>query len=78
MNTADGYFSMSPTAVYFPNGMGLYDVVGNVAEMTDEKGKACGGSWNHPPEESTIKSINVYKGPDAAIGFRILMEVIEP
>jgi hypothetical protein len=57
--------------------MGLWDVVGNVAEMTNEKGKACGGSWNHTPEESTIRSINEYKGPDAAVGFRPFMEVIE-
>ena len=78
MNTPDGWIMMAPGATYFPNDMGLYDVVGNVAEMTDEKGKACGGSWNHPPEESTIKSMNEYKGPDAAVGFRIFMEVIEP
>jgi len=52
-------------------------MVGNVAEMTLEKGKACGGSWNHTPEESTIRSINTYTKPDAAIGFRVFMEIIE-
>jgi len=77
MPTPDGWTLMSPVQAYFPNGMGLYDVVGNVAEMTLEKGKACGGSWNHPPEESTILSINEYKGPDSSIGFRPFMEVIE-
>ncbi len=77
-NTPDGYLAMSPTATYFPNDLGLFDVVGNVAEMTLVKGKACGGSWNHSPEESTIGSINEYTGPDAAVGFRIFMEVIEP
>jgi formylglycine-generating enzyme required for sulfatase activity len=75
--SADGWTAMSPVESYFPNGMGLYDVVGNVAEMTNEKGKACGGSWNHSPEESTITTINEYSGPDSAIGFRIFMEVIE-
>ena len=74
---ADGFLAMSITEAYFPNDIGLYDVVGNVAEMTLEKGKACGGSWNHTPEESTIRSINTYTKPDAAIGFRIFMEVIE-
>jgi formylglycine-generating enzyme required for sulfatase activity len=74
----DGFVMMSPVQSYFPNGMGLYDVVGNVAEMTDEKGKACGGSWNHTPQESTIRSVNPYEGPDVAIGFRVFMEVIEP
>lgn len=73
----DGFVMMSPVQAYFPNGLGLYDVVGNVAEMTDEKGKACGGSWNHPPSESTIRSVNSYEGPDVAVGFRVFMEVIE-
>jgi formylglycine-generating enzyme required for sulfatase activity len=77
MPTADGFTMMAPVGAYFPNGMGLYDVVGNVAEMTNEKGKACGGSWNHKPEESTIESINTFEGPDIAVGFRVFMEVIE-
>ena len=78
MITPDGFVMAGPVAQYFPNEMGFFDVVGNVAEMTGEKGKACGGSWNHAPEESTIVSINSYSKPDAAIGFRIFMEVIEP
>jgi hypothetical protein len=77
MPTVDGFMLMSPVQSYFPNDVGLYDVVGNVAEMTSEKGKACGGSWNHSPEESTIKTVNRYEGPDSAIGFRVFMEVIE-
>ncbi|MBY0434616.1 MAG: formylglycine-generating enzyme family protein [Cyclobacteriaceae bacterium] len=73
----DGFATMDPVKSYFPNDIGLYDVVGNVAEMTNEKGKACGGSWNHSPKESTIKSINPYDHPDAFIGFRVFMEVVE-
>ncbi len=73
----DGWAMMAPTKTYFPNDVGLYDVVGNVAEMISEKGKACGGSWNHPPSESTIRSVNAYSNPDAAIGFRVFMEIIE-
>ncbi len=75
--TADGWMAMAPVQSYFPNDIGLFDVVGNVAEMLDEEGKAAGGSWNHPPEESTIRSINEYKGSDSAIGFRIFMDLIE-
>ncbi len=74
---ADGFSSMAATESYFPNDIGLYDVVGNVAEMTQEKGKACGGSWNHPPDESTMRSINLYTKPDATVGFRVFMEIIE-
>ena len=73
----DGWTMMARTASYFPNNMGLYDVVGNVAEMIDEKGKACGGSWNDLPSASTLHSIKSYRKPDSSIGFRIFMDVIE-
>lgn len=75
--SADGWSMTSPVQSYFPNDIGLSDMVGNVAEMTLDKGKACGGSWNHTPEESTMRSINPYTKPDAAIGFRVFMEIIE-
>lgn len=73
----DGWSMMGRTASYFPNNIGLYDVVGNVAEMIDEAGKACGGSWNDPPQESTIHSVKRYQRADATIGFRIFMEVVD-
>lgn len=73
----DGWSMMSPVATYFSNGMGLYDVVGNVAEMINEEGIAMGGSWNHPSTESTIRSATEYDGPSAWVGFRVFMEVIE-
>jgi formylglycine-generating enzyme required for sulfatase activity len=73
----DGWTKMSLTAAYFPNGMGLSDVVGNVAEMIDEKGKACGGSWNDLPSESTIRSVKNYSKANDTVGFRLFMEVIE-
>jgi len=52
-------------------------MTGNVAEMVSEKGKAAGGSWAHSPEASTITSISSYNEPDAKVGFRVFMEVIE-
>jgi formylglycine-generating enzyme required for sulfatase activity len=72
----DGYLFTAPVGVYFPNGMGLYDMSGNVAEMVAEKGKACGGSWNHAPENATISSTNEYSNSSGAVGFRVFMEVI--
>ncbi len=74
----DGWIMTARTASYFPNDMGFYDVVGNVAEMIDEKGKAFGGSWNDHPANATIHSVKSYNKPDATVGFRIFMEVIEP
>ena len=73
----DGFTVTSPVGFYFSNKMGLYDAIGNVAEMIDERGKAMGGSWNHTAEESTVTSINLYEGSDPAVGFRLFMEVIE-
>lgn len=73
----DGWAITSPVGTYFANGIGLYDVIGNVAEMTDIEGIAMGGSWNHTAEESTITSVVNYTGPDTAVGFRLFMEVIE-
>jgi formylglycine-generating enzyme required for sulfatase activity len=73
----DGWTKMSQTATYYPNNIGLYDVVGNVAEMIDERGKACGGSWDDAPSESTIHSVKSYSKPNQTVGFRIFMEVIE-
>lgn len=73
----DGWTMMSSTTAYFPNDMGLYDVVGNVAEMIDENFKACGGSWNDEPSRSTIHSVKTYKKPNDTVGFRIFMEVVE-
>ncbi len=73
----DGFEITSPVATYFANQLGLYDVIGNVAEMTDVNGIAMGGSWNHPAEQSTITSVINYSGPDTAVGFRLFMEVIE-
>ncbi len=73
----DGFALTAPVASYFSNDMGFYDVIGNVAEMVDEQGKAMGGSWDHPPHESTVTSVMQYDGPDPRVGFRIFMEVIE-
>lgn len=77
MEKGDGFTMTSPVATYFANGMELYDMIGNVAEMLEEKGKAAGGSWSHSPEASTISSVCSYDGPDVKVGFRVFMEVIE-
>ncbi|MEL7149056.1 MAG: SUMF1/EgtB/PvdO family nonheme iron enzyme, partial [Bacteroidota bacterium] len=74
--TGDGFTMTSPVGAYFSNAMGLFDVVGNVAEMVQEKGKAAGGSWAHSPEASTITSVSKYQQADAKVGFRVFMEVI--
>ena len=73
----DGHLITSRVGVYFPNSLGFNDVIGNVAEMIDEKGKAMGGSWNHPAEECTIRAVSEYEKAEPTVGFRVFMEVIE-
>lgn len=73
----DGFTMASPVSTYFANQMGLYDVVGNIAEMVDQEGIAMGGSWNHEAELSNISSEYRYDKSDISVGFRLFMEVIE-
>jgi formylglycine-generating enzyme required for sulfatase activity len=55
---------------YNPNEWGLYNMCGNVAEMTREKGTALGGSWNDTGYDVRIMSEKSYNEPSPIIGFR--------
>ncbi len=70
----DGGFFTVKADSYYPNDLGLYNTTGNVAEMTSEKGKAKGGSWQDKPTDCTIQSVKSFVKPDPSIGFRIFME----
>jgi formylglycine-generating enzyme required for sulfatase activity len=75
--TKDGALFTAKADSYFPNDFGLYGMIGNVAEMTATKGLAKGGSWEDIPSECTLQSQKKYTNPSPAIGFRILMEIVE-
>jgi formylglycine-generating enzyme required for sulfatase activity len=62
---------------YFPNDFGFYNMCGNVAEMTLDKGIACGGSWKSPGGDVQVKSKKYYSKPTCDIGFRFFMVIIE-
>lgn len=73
----DGAYFATAADAYFPNNNGLYNTVGNVAEMVQERGIAKGGSWYHSVKESTIQNIQNYTEPQPYIGFRVFMDVLE-
>jgi formylglycine-generating enzyme required for sulfatase activity len=55
-----------------PNGLGLYNMIGNVAEMVAEKWVAKGGSFITPLTEISVKKDFNYNGPQHWLGFRCL------
>ncbi len=61
---------------YKSNKLGLFDIIGNVAEMTSD-GKVKGGSWDNTIEECFIDKEQNITLPDPRVGFRIVMEIIE-
>ncbi|MFZ5554764.1 MAG: formylglycine-generating enzyme family protein [Bacteroidota bacterium] len=62
---------------YHPTDWGLYCMIGNVAEMVQEKGIAKGGGWNTLAEDAAIGKQQKYNGPDTNVGFRVVMEIVE-
>lgn len=55
---------------FYPNDYGLYNMCGNAAEMTAEKGIAMGGSWNDYGGDVQIRAEAKYEGPMPTVGFR--------
>jgi len=69
----------APVAVnsFKPNGFGIYNICGNVAEMMEEEGISRGGGWLSAGGDVQIKSRAEYSKPQIDVGFRCFMEVIE-
>ncbi|MBF9220911.1 SUMF1/EgtB/PvdO family nonheme iron enzyme [Hymenobacter ruricola] len=53
-----------------PNGFGLFNMIGNAAELTATPGVAKGGSFEHSVLEFTLKTGFPYDGPREWLGFR--------
>ena len=65
----------APVNSYWPNTLGCYNLMGNVAEMISEKGIAKGGSWIDKEEDVKIITNMNYEKPTSWLGFRCVLEV---
>ena len=73
----DGFQMTSQIDNYYPNAFGLYCMAGNVAEMIAEEGVSKGGSFNSFYNFIQIQSQENYINPNANLGFRFFMQVLE-
>ncbi len=60
----------SPAKSYEKNYLGLYNMLGNVAEMVQEKGICKGGGWRNRLEECRVGKDQEYTKPNSWTGFR--------
>ena len=72
-NTAEdgGYFTVNVSA-YKHNRFGIYNLNGNVAEMTSDKSICKGGGWHDSFEDCSYKVSKHYTLPSAEVGFRLV------
>ncbi len=75
----DPYFLRLSTPGYVyqgpANDFGLFQMLGNVAEMVEEAGITKGGSYRDDLAACTIKARGRYNGPSATVGFRAVCTV---
>jgi sulfatase modifying factor 1 len=68
----------APVNAYYPNGFGMFNLSGNVAEMISDKQIIKGGSWQSTSEYLTITSKQSNDGiSKQSVGFRFFVDVIE-
>ncbi len=72
----DGGFYTVRTDAYWPSNFGLYNVVGNAAEMTDIEGIQKGGSWYDDLKDCFTDKVQNYTTPDPRVGFRVVAVVL--
>jgi formylglycine-generating enzyme required for sulfatase activity len=70
-----GYGVPMRSGIFFADPNGLHDLMGNVAEMTSEKGIAKGGSCNNTAAECQPGVVNRYTDTAPWLGFRIVADL---
>ncbi len=61
---------VTPVKFYEKNFLGLYNMLGNIAEMVSEKGICKGGGWRNRLEECRVGKDQEYTKPNSWTGFR--------
>ncbi len=74
LNLNDKALFTSAVMFYNPNEIGLYNMLGNVAEMVSQEGVAKGGSWRDTASEINAKTKLTYTTPTCWLGFRCVCE----
>lgn len=74
---ADGGFYTVRVDSYWPDSAGLFNVIGNAAEMTAVEGISKGGSWENFLEDCRVNVVQTLTGPDPRVGFRVIAIVTE-
>lgn len=69
---ADGGYYPVRTDAYWANSFGLYNVIGNVAEMTNIEDVQKGGSWFDDLQDCLTDKVQTYATPDPRVGFRVV------
>lgn len=64
-----------PVKSYQKNSLGIYNLLGNVAEMVNEKGISKGGGWKNNLEQCRVGKDAEYAKPNAWLGFRCICVV---
>jgi sulfatase modifying factor 1 len=63
---------IAPSKSYWPNQFGIYNLNGNVAEMTSLNMISMGGSWKNTESEVQNESVSKYKNGNPTLGFRMV------
>lgn len=73
----DGSMLTAPTESYWPNGYGLYNMSGNVAELCDE-GVVMGGHWATTGYDIRVTSEAEFEKANPYVGFRPIITFSVP
>ncbi len=69
---ADSGFYTLPVNAYYADEHGLYNVIGNAAEMTNQDRVHKGGSWENFLSDCKVDQTQSYPTPDVRVGFRVI------